>query len=150
MNVLGLKFDTKLQWSNQVASTVMKATRALNAIKLINIYFNTKELLQILTSNFYSVLYYNCEVWMSTNLRLEDKKFLMTASSASLKLALHYPKHNLSYHNLHVICNRATPEMYGNYGLHSNYSKPLTCKYHLKSGYILILINILHLDKQRS
>jgi hypothetical protein len=35
INVLGLVFDTKPQWSNHVATIIKKASRALNAIKLI-------------------------------------------------------------------------------------------------------------------
>jgi hypothetical protein len=51
INVLGVVFDCKLQWSNHRASIIMKANRALNAIKLICKYFTSTELLQLLTSN---------------------------------------------------------------------------------------------------
>ena len=63
INVLGVIFDSKLQWSNQVANCIQKANRALSAIKLIRWFFKTGELLQLLTSNFYSVIFYNSEVW---------------------------------------------------------------------------------------
>ena len=63
MNVLGIIFDSKLQWGPQESSTLSKAKRAVNAIRLIKNYFPTNELLQLITSNFYSVLYYNSEVW---------------------------------------------------------------------------------------
>jgi hypothetical protein len=59
INVLGVTFDSKLKWSNHVAKVIPKANRALSAIKLIRKYFNTKVLLQILTSNYFLVLYYN-------------------------------------------------------------------------------------------
>jgi hypothetical protein len=68
MNVLGVIFDSKLQWNAQVSSCLKKANKSLCALKLIRRYFNTKELLQILTNNIYSVLYYNCEVWHLTSL----------------------------------------------------------------------------------
>ena len=35
MNVLGVIFDSKMQWSNQVAHAIKRSTKALNAIKLI-------------------------------------------------------------------------------------------------------------------
>ena len=34
MNVLGVIFDSKLQWSNQVANSVRKANSALHAINM--------------------------------------------------------------------------------------------------------------------
>ena len=61
MNVLGVLFDSKLSWSNHVSKQINKANKALHAIKLIRKYFNNKELLTLLTTNFYSVLYYNCQ-----------------------------------------------------------------------------------------
>ena len=117
MNVLGIYFDSRLKWCNQVSSAIRKANRALNAIKIIRRYFNTDELLKILTSNYYSILYYNSEVWMLKNLKLSLQNDLLTASSNAIKLALHYPKHLISYNNLHRIANRATPKMYGLYKL---------------------------------
>jgi hypothetical protein len=63
LNVLGVIFDSKIQWSNQVNSLILKSDKALSSIKLIGRYFNTFQLLQIFASNNCSVLYNNCEVW---------------------------------------------------------------------------------------
>ena len=117
LNVLGVIFDSRLQWSNQVANCVQKANKALSAIKLIRRFFNTKELLQLLTSNYFSVLYYNSEVWNIGSLKEPLKHQLLTASSNALKLALHYPRRLISFHNLHSITKRATPCMFSKYKL---------------------------------
>ena len=117
MNVLGVIFDSKLQWNAQVASCLKKANKSLCALKIIRRYFNTKELLQILTSNVYSVLYYNSEVWHLPSLNKCLKHKLLSFSANAIKLALHYPKQQISYQNLHIIANRATPEMFCTYKL---------------------------------
>ena len=39
INVLGVLFDSKLNWSHQVAQTIKKAKRVIHAIKLIKKYF---------------------------------------------------------------------------------------------------------------
>jgi hypothetical protein len=39
MNVLGITFDSKLQWSQQVANVVKKFAKALHAIRLIRQFF---------------------------------------------------------------------------------------------------------------
>ena len=56
---LGVVFDQKLQWSDHIAHCIQKSSKALTAIRLIRNFFNTKEILQLITSNFYSVLYYS-------------------------------------------------------------------------------------------
>ena len=117
MNVLGVIFDSKLQWNAQVSSCLKKANKSLCALKLIRRYFNTKELMQILTSNVYSVLYYNSEVWHLPSLNKSLRHKLLVFSANAIKMALHYPKTLISYHNLHKIANRATPDMFCTYKL---------------------------------
>ena len=68
MNVLGVIFDSKLNWSVQVANSISKAKKSLFAIKLLKKYFTTNELRTILDSYFYSVLYYNANIWLTPNL----------------------------------------------------------------------------------
>ena len=63
INVLGITFDSKLQWSSQVSRAVRGANTSLQAIKLIRKYFTTPEIVQLLTSNFYSKFYYGSKIW---------------------------------------------------------------------------------------
>ena len=58
---------------------------ALNAIRLIRSFFNTEELIQLVISNFYSILYYNYEVWHLKTLNQSVKNLLMRASAKALK-----------------------------------------------------------------
>ena len=117
INVLGVLFDSKMQWSNQVAKTIKKASKALNAIKLIRKYFTSKELLQLLTSNYYSILYYNSEVWHTGSLKQNIRSQLFSASGNALRVAMHYPSKFISFSDLHKMANRATPDMYKTYRL---------------------------------
>jgi hypothetical protein len=117
MNVLGIQFDSGLKWSSQVANAIQKSQKALNPIKIIRKHFNTSELLKIVTSNYYSILYYNSEVWMLNNLKQNLQKDLMTAASNAIKVCLHYPNRMISYENLQKMTNRATPCMYMKYKL---------------------------------
>ena len=49
MNVLGVQFDPKMNWSHQVTKCIKKAKTALHAIKLIKGYFTINELKQLIT-----------------------------------------------------------------------------------------------------
>ena len=109
MNVLGVIFDSRMQWAEHLASCVTKANKALNAIRLIRRYFNTKELLNLITSNYYSILYYNSEIWHLPNLKPQLKQLLLSASSKALKTCMFKPDRTISYQSLHEINHRATP-----------------------------------------
>ena len=115
MNVLGVSFDSKLTWTKQISNTINKANQALHAIKLIKKYFNTAELLQLLTSNFYSILYYNSEIWHIPNLKQELKQSLLSASANALKISQRLPDPMESFINVHKNCNRALPNQLMNF-----------------------------------
>ena len=110
MNVLGVTFDSKMQWTEQVAISIKKANKSLLAIKLISRYFNDNEIKTLLTSNFYSVLYYNSEIWHLPNLAPYLKNLLLSISSKALKLCTPSYTQEMSYLKLHELNNRATPE----------------------------------------
>ena len=76
---------------------------------MIRKYFNKNEILQLLTSNFFSILYYNSEVWHIPNLKPQLKQLLLSASAIALKLSQRAPDMYELYVNVHKSCNRATP-----------------------------------------
>ena len=57
MNILRVLFDSKLQWAAQAGQAISTAKRALQGIRLIKNYFNRTKLIQLLTSNYYSIPY---------------------------------------------------------------------------------------------
>ena len=109
LDVLGVLFDSKLNWQPQVSNSITKAKKTLHAIKLIRKYFTRKELNQLITSNFYSVLYYNCEIWLTPNLNPRSKKQLLSTLAKALKLCETWTDPMMSYEKLHEIHNRAIP-----------------------------------------
>ena len=84
--MLGVIFDFKLNWSEHVLMALLKTNKALNAIRLIKIFFTCKELLQIVTSDVFSFMYYKAEIWLIPTLCLNSKKKLLSASAAPLPL----------------------------------------------------------------
>ena len=74
INVLGILFDSQMKWEPQVSQSINKARKALHGIKLIKKRFDKNDLRQLLTSNYYSVVYYNSEVWHLHSLKHFDKK----------------------------------------------------------------------------
>ena len=86
INVLGIIFDSKLQWGPQVENAIKKSNKAKHAIMLISKYFNKSKRNTLLTSDFYSLLYYNCDVWLIPSLKPQLKQQLLSASARALRI----------------------------------------------------------------
>ena len=85
MNVLGVIFDSKLHCTEQVAYSIKRSMKALNAIRSIKKFYTKSELISLVTSNFYSILYYNSEIWHLPSLKFSLKQKLLSVSSKALK-----------------------------------------------------------------
>ena len=112
INVLGVIFDQKLQWSEHISQCINKSSKALNAIRLIRRFFTTKELLQIVTSNYFSILYYNSEIWHLPTLKNNLKQKILSSSAKAIRTCVKYCTKDISFIRLHEMYNRATPEKY--------------------------------------
>jgi hypothetical protein len=84
-NVLGVLFDSKLSWGPYVTHTIAQGNRAVYAIRIIKKYFSVKQMKILLTSYFYSVLYYNLEIWLTPFLCSELKSTIYSASDKALQ-----------------------------------------------------------------
>ena len=115
MNVLGVIFDSNLNWNDQVAHAISKSNMSLHCIRLIKYYFTIFIILQqIITSNYYSILFYNSEIWNIPNLKNDLKRRLLSASARALKMCTPTYHDRMSYIDLDKINNRATPTEFSN------------------------------------
>ena len=111
ISVLGLVFDSKLDWSQQVEMSARKSRAALQGLRMIAKYFTTQEKLCLLTTYVYSRLYYGAQIWLLPSLKLTLKNKLYSASGTALKLL----DRSLTYKELHKQFNRATPSQFQKY-----------------------------------
>jgi ligand-binding SRPBCC domain-containing protein len=111
--------------SGQVANCIHKVNKAVSAMEVIQRFFTTNERLQLLTRNYYSILFYNSEVWNIETLKETLKLYLLSVSANAIKFSLHYPKRLISYDNLHNLTNRATPSMFCNFSKSTIYQLSL-------------------------
>ena len=63
----------------------------------------------LITSNFYSILYYNSEIWHLPTLKATLKRSIKGASSNALKICTKNYNYIMSYDQLHSINNPAQP-----------------------------------------
>ena len=115
MNVLGVIFDSKLNWSSHVASTICKAKKALYALKVLRKFFNDQEMRILLDSYFYSVLYYNAVLWLTPELSSIMKQSLLSISANALRSCMLSNCNEISFVNIHKICKKCTPSQIMSY-----------------------------------
>ena len=84
MNVLGVTFDSKLNWDLHVTVTISKAKRKIYALKMLKKFFRPNEMRILLDSYFYSTLYYNSVIWLTPNLSSQSKQNLLSVSANAL------------------------------------------------------------------
>ena len=85
INILGVIFDSKMQWSDHISHAIKRSMKALNAIRLIRKFVMQRELLDLVTSNFYSILFYNSEIWHLPTIKSTLKKACLVHLEKHLK-----------------------------------------------------------------
>ena len=115
IKVLGVIFDSKLNWSEQVRHAVNKANKAKQGLALIRHYFNQEEMMKLTTAYFYSTLYYGSKIWLTSAISRQSKTMLWRVSSYMLRLIYGVQREGISFAELHKHFKRATPMMWGNY-----------------------------------
>ena len=103
INVLGVVFDSKLTWNMHVAQTLVKAKKALIALRLIKRFFSVSEMRTLLDSNFYSVLYYNAVIWLTPFLSCVLKQSLLSISANALRSCLRHDGFDISFEGIHKV-----------------------------------------------
>ena len=71
----------------------------------------------LLTANFYSVLYYNCEIWMSEGLHARQKQLLTSASANALRILCNIHDIRIWFVQRHIYEKRALPMDFSKYKL---------------------------------
>ena len=96
INVLGVTFDSKLNWGEHISNTICKAKKSLYALRLLRKFFNFQEMRTLLDSYFYSILYYNCEIWLTPDINSTLKQSLFAYTMSKV-----YPKTNYALQSSH-------------------------------------------------
>jgi hypothetical protein len=110
MNVLGITFDSKLNWNEQESNAITKSNQTLYAIRMIKCYFGQNEIKILLNFFYYPVLYYNAEIWHTPYLQAGPKQQLLAALANAIRSCLDYPTPYISYETIHRNFKKSTPE----------------------------------------
>ena len=110
MNVLGMKFDSKMKWNEQVEMTIKSANTSLYGLRMIRKYFTNPKMKSMVTAIFMSRLYYGSEVWHIPGLTRILQKKIKLASANALKLCAPGITQFSTHTEIHQLAGRALPE----------------------------------------
>jgi hypothetical protein len=113
MKILGVEFDSRLSWEAHIQGSISGANRALQGIRIIKRFFTKTECVQLLTSFYYSKLYYGSHAWLNDSVKKRHMQCLNSASGRALKII---DCNILSFDLLHRTYMRATPNQWRDYG----------------------------------
>ena len=115
ITILGLVFDSNLTWDLQYNKAIKEANQNLYAIKIISKYFTKEERITLLTSLFYSKLYYGSEVWHHPGRTAVQNKKLKLASANAIRSCDPSLTIFNTHTEIHSQANRALPDQILNY-----------------------------------
>ena len=110
INVLGILFDNNLKWNQQYQKAVKEANVNLYAIKRIAKFFSKEERTMLITSLYYSKLYYGSEVWHLPDRTATQNKMIKFASANALRTISNDITIFHTHTQIHKICKRALPD----------------------------------------
>ena len=110
MSILGITFDSNLKWTQQYSKAIKEANTNLYAIKRIAKFFNEEERKMLITSLFYSKLYYGSEVWHLPDRSTEQNKMIKFASANALRIISNEMTIYHTHTEIHKMAKRALPD----------------------------------------
>ena len=149
MNVLGVIFDSKLNWNTHIANTISKAKKALFAVRLLKKFLNPGDMRSLLDSYFYSTLYYNAAIWLTPLISCSMKQSLLSISANALRSWVMLNCNEISFVNIHKICKKSTPDQIISYQSALHLHKFINSTYlNCSTEHSRVLINIVCTRRQ--
>jgi hypothetical protein len=117
IKVLGIVFSYNLGWSEHVEKMIAKSASISNRIKFIRQSLTQDQSLKVLTSYYYSTIYYGSSMWMGAISTSNDWKLLNRAHYRPLRIVTRDFTCGLGRRDLDEICKRSTLRQWSYYSV---------------------------------
>ncbi len=115
MKVLGVVFDYRLTWEKHVRQVVAKSSAKLSVLQKLRRFYTRKQFIQILTSQFFSTLYYCSQAWLTSTTHVKLWKIVNSIHYRALRVALHEYRPKTNREKIDLLCGRASPKQWSKY-----------------------------------
>jgi len=114
MKVLGVIFDQQMDWNSHVNKAVNKVNRLTAGLKFLRKRLSKQQFLNAVTSQYYGLLYYGCQVWLGQHTRSSNIRKLNSVHYRVLRVVENDWKKKKKRSDLDSI-GRARPSLWGKY-----------------------------------
>lgn len=114
IGVLGMHMDNQMNWSEHVSKTINKLNRLSSGLKFMRRRLTEDQFLKVITSQYYGLCYYGCQVWLGDHTRRMDLKKLDSAHYRMLRIIKQDYRRKIGRHELDQI-GRARPSLWSKY-----------------------------------
>ncbi len=114
MTVLGVKFDSKLSWTKHVKKTIGVCQSLKPALRYLCSRLSKNDLTKVITSHYFSRLYYGSEIWFAP-LSCTNRKLISSMHYYALRLIIRDFKRCVSRPVIDSLTARASPNEFNNY-----------------------------------
>ncbi len=123
IKALGVIFSSDLSWSRQIDNALKRSTHAVKKIRFLSKWLDKKDLLQLVTAQYFPVVYYASPLWINC-LDYVSIKRLQSAHYRAIRAALRVRDvRSKSRLELDALSSRATPTQWSNYTIASTVIK---------------------------
>jgi len=109
LKVLGVKFQPDLSWDTHIRETISRLRFIIKKLHFVKKYLTLPEMIKIVTSHFYSVLYYAAPVWLTSNTKSIHWKLLNSIHYRAMRAVIGDFYNQISRRDVDRIGQRSTP-----------------------------------------
>jgi hypothetical protein len=125
LKALGVLFDNNLTWQTHVESNIKSSSWKLAVLRKIRNKFTFKQFTQILTSQFFSKLFYCSQVWLTSATKRKLWNSVNSIHYRAVRVAVHDHKRRINREKLDIKCARASPKQWSKYAISNTVIKVL-------------------------
>jgi hypothetical protein len=119
MKALGIYFSDDLSWKKHIEIAIQKSNHTIRRIRFLAKWLQKSQLLQLVTSQYFPVIFYSSQVW-SESLDANSWKRINSAHYRAIRAALKvYNIRLFGRQELDAMSKRATPKQWTRYSLAS-------------------------------
>jgi len=115
LKVLGLIFQEDLKEEHQVERTAKSCKFLIPKLKYLGRFLSPENLKTVVTAQFFSRLYYGCEVWLHENTSARTWKIMNSLHYRVLRVILKDYNNTRSRREVDAVMKRATPRQWSYY-----------------------------------
>jgi len=115
IKALGITIDKNLDWNSHINALQRRFSTMMSGLRIIARKLDQSQMLKVVTSQVFSILYYSSQVWLTTELSSKNLRKLESMHYAALRLSMKDYKKSINRDRINQLTKRMPPKAWMNY-----------------------------------